>query len=166
MADINVTGLAELQAFLDTLPAKVEQNILRGALRAGAKPILEDAKAGAQESTKTGLMRDGLKITTKAKKGTVTVSIKAGGKHAYLAKFVEFGTAAHRIDPKNGGVLSFGGGFARHVDHPGQRAKPFLRPAFDAQSENAVVATGEYIKKRLSSKEGIDTSDVTIEAEK
>ena len=150
MSDINVTGLAELQTFLKNLPAEIEQNILAKALYAGAQPILADAKSGA--AVASGLMRDGLKVSTKSQNGTVTASIKAGGKHAYLAKFVEFGTAAHRIDAKNGGVLSFGGGFATHVDHPGQRAKPFLRPAFDAQSANAVIATGEYIKKRLAEK--------------
>ena len=157
---INVSGLAELQEFLNLLPAKVEQNILRGALRAGAKPILTAAQAGA--AVASGVMRDGLKISTVAKKGTVTTSIKAKGKHGYLARFVEFGTAAHRIDPKKGSALSFGGGTFQHIDHPGQKAHPFMRPAFDAQNGAAVIATGEYIKKRLATKEGLDTSDVMI----
>ena len=44
MIDIKVTGLAELQKVLDTLPEKIERNILRGALNAGAKPLLNVAK--------------------------------------------------------------------------------------------------------------------------
>ena len=37
MSSIRVTGLADLQKFLDTLPAKMETNIMRGALRALAR---------------------------------------------------------------------------------------------------------------------------------
>ena len=44
MSEIRVKGLAELQDFLDKLPQKIETNIMRGALRAGAKPVLEAAK--------------------------------------------------------------------------------------------------------------------------
>ena len=35
MSDIQITGLAELNALLQTLPAKVEAKILRQGLRAG-----------------------------------------------------------------------------------------------------------------------------------
>jgi HK97 gp10 family phage protein len=152
MAELNINGLAELQAALARLPKAIEQNILRGALVAGAQPILADAKAGA--AVASGLMRDGLKVSTSVIDGVLTASIKATGKHAYLAKFVEFGTAAHRIDAKNGSALAFGGGVFNHVQSPGQRARPFLRPAFDAQSAAAIKATAEYINKQLEAGQG------------
>ena len=44
MSDVKVKGLAELQAALDGLPAKIEANIMRGALRAGANVIRAEAK--------------------------------------------------------------------------------------------------------------------------
>jgi len=40
-----------------------------------------------------------------------------------------------------------------------------MRPAFDGQSSAAIMAAGEYIKKRLATKHGMDTADVNIEAE-
>jgi hypothetical protein len=40
-----------------------------------------------------------------------------------------------------------------------------MRPALDGQSSAAVVAAGEYIKKRLATKHGLDTADINIEAE-
>ncbi len=46
MNNINVRGLADLQKFLDQLPAKLETNVMRGALMAGLKPIEQDAKTG------------------------------------------------------------------------------------------------------------------------
>ena len=53
------------------------------------------------------------------------------------ASYVEFGTAPHQIKPKTAdGVLRFQVNgqtvYARVVNHPGTRAQPFVRPAFDA----------------------------------
>ena len=165
MTDIKVKGLAELQTFLDQLPAKMEANVLRGALRAGAKPLLAAAKAAAPvgEPSETnrnryklyaGALRDSIRISGRIDKrdGKVTASVKAGGKtktgaDVFYAHMVEFGTKPHVIGDGT---------------HPGVQAKPFMRPALDAQSQAAVVAAGEYIKKRLSSKHGLDTADIEI----
>lgn len=160
---INVKGLSELSAFLDQLPTKVQNNVMRGALRAGMAPVKEDAKLRA--AVATGALRDGLKVTTSNKAGVITANLKATGKHARLAHLVEFGTAAHRIAARDGGALSFGGGFVQHVEHPGALAHPFMRPALDGQAQNAVVAAGEYMRERLSTKEGLDTSAVLIEGD-
>lgn len=158
---VHVTGMKELGEFLETLAPKMQKNVMRGALRAGMKVVAVDAKAGA--AVASGLMRAGLKISTNSKGGQVTASLKAKGKHGPLAHLIEFGTAAHRIQAKDGGMLSFAGGVYQHVDHPGTRARPFMRPALDAAAAKAVVATAEYIKARLATKHGIDTSDVEIE---
>lgn len=163
MSDVHVTGMKELAKFLDTLAPKIQKNVLRGALRAGMKEVAEDAKAGA--SVASGLMRDGLKISTNSKGGVVTASLKAKGKHGPLAHLIEFGTAAHRIKAKDGGALKFGGGMVQHVDHPGARAQPFMRPALDTRASDATMAAAQYMKERLATKHGMDTSDVEIEAQ-
>lgn len=171
MTTINVKGLAELQKFLDQLPAKIEANILRGALRAGAKPIRDAAKASApvgepSETNKqkyklySGALRDSIRISGRLdkRKGSVAVSVKAGGKvkstgaDVFYASFVEFGTKPHSLS-ESGGL------------HPGMTGNPFMRTALDSQASNAVVAAGEYIKKRLATKQGLDTADITIEAD-
>jgi HK97 gp10 family phage protein len=150
---VHVKGLAELQKFLDTLPAKMEANVMRSALRAGANVVKDEAKNNVP--VKSGLLRDGLKVSTRSRKGVVTASVKATGKHAFIAKWIEFGTAAHRIVPKKAKSLFFGGIFAEGVDHPGSSAKPFLRPALDNRAQEATVAVGNQIKKRLT-KAGIE----------
>jgi HK97 gp10 family phage protein len=156
---LQVKGLSELQKLLDTLPAKVEANILRGALRAGMKPVLEEARENAARDT--GEMADGLKVGTKKKGVQVVASIAAKGPHGFLAPFVEFGTAGHTIP----GPLVIGGVTIRAVDHPGARAKPFMRPALDARAQDAVLAAGEYMKQRLAKKEGLDTSHIMLEGD-
>ncbi len=158
-SQFNVKGLSELQKFLDQLTVKLEKNIMRGALRAGAKTILTEAKANVP--VKSGELRDSLKIGTKSRAGKVTASVRT---KLFYARFVEFGTAAHVIGGKNGGWLSFGGTFTKAVDHPGAKPYPFMRPALDGQAQNAVVATAEYIKRRLT-KEGLNASDVEISTE-
>ena len=163
MADlVHVKGLADLQKMLDTLPAKLEQNVMRGALRAGMKPIRADAKAGAAKAT--GELAAGLKVSVRARAGKVVARLRATGKHGYLALWIERGTAAHRINAKKGSALFFNGSAVKFVDHPGSKAQPFMRPALDARAQDAVIAAGNYIKQRLATKHGIDTADINIEA--
>jgi HK97 gp10 family phage protein len=179
--DVRVTGLKELQAFLDDLPQKMEKNIMRGALSAGARVIRDAAKVNAPVAPPNannarkyggyaGALRDSIRVSSRIKGGTVTASVKAGGKagksgrgaDVFYAHMVEFGAAAHVITAKDGKALAFGGGVYKSVNHPGIKAKPFLRPALDGNAGAALVAVGEAIKKRLT-KQGIDTSDVEID---
>ena len=162
MSETNVKGLSELDAFLSQLPAKLEKNIMRGAMRAAAVPVQDQAKQNV--SVVSGLMRDGIKIKTGSKNGVVKAKVVVTGKHGYIARWVEYGTAAHYIKPKAAKSLFFAGIFAEGIDHPGSSAKPFMRPALQAQAQDAVVAAAEYIKKRLT-KAGIEgAGGVEIEA--
>ncbi|HSW83538.1 MAG TPA: HK97-gp10 family putative phage morphogenesis protein [Usitatibacter sp.] len=162
--DIHVKGLSQLQALLDTVAPKIERNIMRGALRAGANVIKPVAAANIHSVS--GELAKGLRVTTRARGGTVTASLKAGGPHSFVAKWVEHGTRPHTITARDGGALRFGGGFVKSVQHPGiVSPKPFLRPALDSQASAAVIAVGEYIKNRLATKEGLDTADIVIEGD-
>ena len=163
MSDIRVKGLADLNKFLQQLPAKVEQSVLRGALRAGANVVMAEAKANVPVDS--GQLRDGVKVSTNSRRGRVTAKVKATGKHAHIAPWLEYGTAAHKITAKKGKGLFFGGLFVKGVQHPGARPKPFLRPALDGRAQDAVVAAAQYMKRRLATKNGLDTSSVEIEAE-
>ena len=75
-------------------------------------------------------------------------------RHSRLAHLVEFGTAPHRIEPRRKGkVLAFEVNgetvFTTHVDHPGARQQPFLRPAGDTKAQEAVDRIGENLGKGL-----------------
>lgn len=154
MTDFSVTGLAELQRFLDQLPAKAEKNILRGALRAGAKVQLARARALlAEGKTHTGQLAGSLRISTSSRRGTVTAKVRAGGGKGkvYWAHWVEFGTAAHLIRARGKGAMSIGGvRWAKLVMHPGARKRPFMRPALDGTITAATGAIGAYIRARLT----------------
>jgi len=164
MSEIHVKGLADLQRFLDQLTPKIEKNILRGALRAGAKVVLPDAQRRIHNVS--GELAKGLKIGTRTKGNTVYSSVKVKGRHAFVGYFLEFtGAAPHLIKPRKAKSLFIAGLFGQVVDHPGFKPRPFMRPALDAQAQNAVVAVGNYIKDRLATKQGLDTSHITIEGD-
>lgn len=164
-SNIKVKGMKELSEMLQTFPEKLRVNILRSALRAGANVVKEEVKVqlASQGHVETGQLRDGVKVATKFKGDTVIANVKMGGKHSFVANWLEFtGAAPHRITGKKGGFLSFGGLFAKSVQHPGFQPKPFMRPALDGKAQEALVAVAERIKKRLT-KAGLNAADVEIE---
>ena len=172
----HVKGLKELNQFLQTLPAKVEQNILRGALRAGVNVLKEEAKqrvpiaAPSSRGRKVygnyrGLLRDSVRISVNTKRGTVTAKVKAGGKDrqtkgkpaAFYAHMVHQGTKPHLIKPrKPGGALWVGGRWVGSVMHPGAKAKPFMAQAMGSKNRHAVMAMRDYIARRLIKKHQMD----------
>lgn len=160
MTEINVKGLAELQALLDSLPLKIEVNVVRGALRAGAKIIADEAKrlcpvsapspANAKRYGATaGALRDSIRVSMRSHRGRIRATIKAGNKIAYYAHMVEYGTARHWIKPKNRKSLFIAGLFKEVVNHPGAEKHPFMRPAIDGKVEEAVQAVADYMKNRI-----------------
>lgn len=161
MADLeHVKGLSELQAFMDQLTPKIERNIAQGALRAGMNVVKPVAQANIHSVS--GLLAKGLKVGSKARGGTVTSTLKATGPHAFIARWLEYGTRPHTITAANRRGLSIGGMFFQSVAHPGGRPRPFMRPALDTQARAAVIAVGEYIRNRLATKHGLDTADIEI----
>ena len=152
MAEVKIEGLAELHTLLQELPARIEANVLRGGMRAGAKVIEEEAKRLApigKDVQTAGELRDSIRISMRSRRGKVSATIKAGGKKAWYARLVEFGTAAHLIRPKNKKSLFFAALARTEVHHPGAKKKPFMRPALDSKAQQAVQTLAQYIRARL-----------------
>lgn len=100
MTDIKTKGLADLQKILDQLPAKIEANIMRGALRAGLIPVMDAAKANV--NSVSGALASTIRVSTNLdrKNRQVVASLKAGAtktRRIYWAHFVEYGTRPHHI---------------------------------------------------------------------
>lgn len=159
-----ITGLSELNRYLETFEPRLRNNIVRGGLRKGTKDVLLP-QAQANIHSVSGKLAAGLKIGTRVKGQTVKAYIKATGPHARVAHLVEHGTRAHFIPAKKGGALSFLGVFREGVHHPGAKPHPFARPALDQRGTAAVIAFGEYVKNRLQTKQGLDVGYVKIEGD-
>lgn len=182
MSEIHVSGLVDLEKMLRTLPDKMERNILRSALRAGAREIQKEAKERCPSGEPSregrwlyghykGALRDSIRISFKKRSSWLNYRITAGGKtkrgvDVFYAHMIEFtGAAAHEITPKKFGSLFIGGLFRKAANHPGMRPRPFMRPALDSQSGAAIIAVGNYIRQRLT-KAGLESAaDVVVEGE-
>lgn len=175
--DQTIGGGAELDALLRTLPGKMQRNINRAGLRAGASVFLREVRDRIPVAS--GDMRRTARITGRIRDGEVHVSVKVGGKtkgvDVWYARMVEYGTKAHYIkvsDEERGRnrrtgnlvtmgtvnrrVLQIGATFVGPVvHHPGARARPFMRPAVDAKFTEAVTAIREKIRERLTN-EGLN----------
>ena len=157
---ITVQGLSDLQKMLDELPAKIEANIMRGALRQGANIYRDRARANAPVG-KTGRLKKSIKVKTTIRKGKAISQIVAGGGDAFYAKFVEFGTASfyegngrtvgapYKIEPKNKKALKFGNIFSEYVVHEGVRPTGFMRRAFDGGTHEVIEQVAAYVRMRI-----------------
>lgn len=136
---IELKGVDELRQALRALPWRIAKNVLRGAVRAGAAVVAAEAKR--RVPVRRGFLMRSIKISTRAKGGMVTASVKAGGKGARHAHLVELGTKPHLI-PRRGFK-------AAPIRHPGAKAKPYMRPAFESKVQAAIAAIIEYAERRL-----------------
>lgn len=164
--NFNVQGLKELQNMLEQLPIRIEKNIMRGALRAGANVMRNAARQEAPVDD--GKLKKSIKTSSpNIKKGDVTVKVETD---LYYARMIEFGTASYytgngrtvgkpykipktsktgKVSKRLKKALSFNGVIVNNVTHPGIKPQPFMRRAFDGSSSEAVAAFAQYVATRL-----------------
>ena len=171
---LHIKGGAELDRALQTFAPRVEKNILRGALRAGANVFKREAQALVPR--KSGALRASIRVSVGVKKGVILAKIYAGGGGVFYAHMVEGGTKKHLISVQeeeknvnyrrslqlgrrvlesmttiNRRVLKIGNTFiGPTVTHPGSKARPFMKPAFDNKSQAAIDAIAEYTRARIA----------------
>ncbi|MFZ5674284.1 MAG: HK97 gp10 family phage protein [Pseudomonadota bacterium] len=112
-------------------------------------PVGSSGRAGSKKSAGHGALRDSIGWTWgKAPKGAfavaaakdpngLTLTIYAGDKDAFYARWVEFGTAPHVIRAKSLKGMGKDGRLGLKVDHPGAAASPFFFPAWRANRKPA-----------------------------
>ena len=140
---MKLEGAKELDRALTRLGRKVGGKIGRKALRAGAKPILANAKSRAPKGKK-GFIPPSLKLKAgkrSRKKNYVNIVIQTAkgwfkGKEFYAA-FVEFG---HFLGSRKLGS-------ARKWVPP----QPFVRPAFDSKGKQAVRIIMRELRQGIES---------------
>jgi len=136
---MKIEGLRELQAKLQQMAPNVARNGLRAATSAGAALIRDEAKARAPVDTgemkrDIQMKRDRESATYRAvysvyvragKKSRLSGKARGVDKDSYYWRFVEFGTCK-------------------------MAARPFMRPAFEAQKEAAVEAIRDKLAQRIA----------------
>ena len=130
--NVKLFGAQQLNMRMDAMQDASRDLMGRLALR-----VIDEEKRLAP--VKTGNLRRSIQL------GRVTAreaNIKAG---ANYSAYVEYGTRAHVIEPRNKSVLRWKDGgkvrFARRVRHPGTKAQPFMIPGFEA----AIKRSGDLL---------------------
>ncbi len=143
--DQRVIGLQDLRRTLAALPERIGGLAVRRSLLEGAGVVRDEArnlapvrqiKGGGHlkksiVSQTRGVFRDGkgrpvehrAVVLIAKKRGKVARSARA------YAHFVEFGTRPHSVGKGSKLVRGIG----RGLKHPGAKAQPFMRPAFDTK---------------------------------
>ena len=167
MPSANVTirfdGGKELDSALRRLDVRVQERVLKKAVRASAQPVVKVARALVP--TRFGFLRRALGVRVKRyRSGVVTAVI--GARHlsakthekvqekagnytlassravpALYAHLVEHGTKPHA----QRGVVLPAGIRLNATMHPGAKAQPFLRPAFDQTWRKAQAIMGRIL---------------------
>lgn len=174
MLNMQLKGAQQVHQLLQQLPVEVETKILRSALAKGARVIRDEARRLAPDDT--GELRKGIKTSRDTKQGRVIAKVKLTGDHAFLGRFYEYGTREYdgsiykrkaRRDPKTGryvtnrgkqvqavkgsGALVLGENmFGLFPDKAAVKKRPFMRPAADAKTGEAMAVIGEHFAKYLS----------------
>ena len=150
---VEVKGLRELNAALLELPRQMSKRVLDAALKAGGEVIAKDASRRApvlQEPDprrRPGTVRDAVKVTSRrdTEGHSALAVVKPKRLTAKQVRFFKLLTgrkgADNPMDPFYWWFIEFGTRF--------QAARPFLRPAFEAQKHNALRAIHERLRTRL-----------------
>lgn len=148
MAKYGVHGLDELNVKLAKLAPRVQKNVLRGMVRAGAGVVKKKALAnlGGKAGRKDVVVRAS---RSKSKGGKAVASVGVSSDKFYL-NYLETGTAPHVIKTSRKKVLSSGEEvFGVKVHHPGQPKAPFLEPALSMSQEQIIEKMKQYGAKRI-----------------
>lgn len=125
MSDVEILGMDEILKKLKILPERVQKNVLVGAVRASAKPMIKEAKSLVPKDSGTLKKSIGIRKRRSKDKNIVTFSVaplkKKGG---WYAHFIEFGTV-------------------KQVSHP------FMRPAFEKKGAETIDEAKKYMTKRI-----------------
>ncbi|HEX7856094.1 MAG TPA: HK97 gp10 family phage protein [Sphingobium sp.] len=167
-----VSGRDEVKRLFATTRMALETKLLRGAARAAAKVVAEEAKARSISQE----VSNAIKIATAQRDGRVIAKVQVKGTGAYIAPWLEYGTAPHFISVDDSqrqgmsvgrinkahaaGSLVINGQFVgTTVFHPGARPHPFLRPALDTKEGEAIAAAQAYITSKIKAGRFVATAD-------
>ncbi len=130
-AELRIAIEAEAAAMVATMKRRVRKK--SGALARATRYVMGDVSLASSANLSAGGVLFG--------DPDLTATIVSGDREAWYARFVEFGTDAHRIKPKNSqGSLYINGRWlppGEGVDHPGTTAHPYFYPTWRAGKKAA-----------------------------
>ncbi len=128
MARSEVRGAQQIRANLNRMSRAITPDAIREAHQQALEPMQDDAKANftINGSYVTGVIPNDIVILHT---GRAESKLTMSGMGAKLGHLIELGTSPHE-QPNRG------------ITHPGAAPKPFMRPAFESQANDAIRRAG------------------------
>jgi HK97 gp10 family phage protein len=149
MTTVKVEGLAELHRKLLELPARIERNVVRRAVYAGAAVIRDDMRERAP--IYTGEVSEGHPPPGTLKKSIYVKYIpekSRGGRTVYYVG-VRHGKSRQHVGKKD---INRDAYYFRFIEFGTEKmaAQPFMRPAFDSKQGAALGAIKDTLASGIS----------------
>ena len=171
-------GRDDVSRYIESIPPALQTKILRGAARAAARVVADEAKARSISAE----VSEAVKVSTRQENDSrVIAKVKVKGPGSFIAPWLEYGTDPHFVSVddsqrrgmsvrtvnrrakeagEGGHSLVIGGKFVgTTVFHPGAKPHPFLRPSLDIKQGEAIAAAQTYVTTRIA-REGLGGADV------
>lgn len=148
------TGIEEINQVLDALGKRIGGRYLRGVLTKAARPLVAAAKRHSSNADVTGETTKSIGVV-RVSASEKAATIKVGPRRSrpfkgHTAHLQEYGTAPHTITAAPGKFLNVQGRPVKSVQHPGQAAQPFMRPAVDEQLPAVLEAIRTGLRDALN----------------
>lgn len=140
---LEMQGIEEMTKNLEKLGTRVALRGPAAAVRAGGAAMIKEMRNRAPVETGSLKKSIGQRVKTYRRSKTVTSIIGARSKRyettrgrrnpAYYAHLIELGVSPHRLGKRG--------------RHPGFRARPFMRPSWDAAAPRARAAVIDKMKQ-------------------
>lgn len=130
----------KLTAFPKAAKFEIERAMIKSAremvsMAKGLVPVDQGALRDSIDWTFGGAPKGSIAIGSIPGPNDVAITVYAGDEVAYYARWVEFGTAPHKV-----------GGMFRGAQHPGAGAQPFFYPAFRSVRKRMKSRVGKAVR--------------------
>jgi len=151
-------GGKELEKALRELPKKIGRKVQLASLKRAAKPIINAARQNIHSVSGDLARGTKARVIPKSQAPHPTVAI---GPHEdqFYGMFLEFGAQPHqipnptvgrgRLKRLNQAIVAINGNVFSRIDHPGITPKPWLRPAFDANTGASLTVLAKVLGNKI-----------------
>lgn len=149
------TTFSGLRSDLRRLQRRIQNRAMRQVLNAGGKVLLAEMRRRAPNA----VISRSLRIRFHSQSGVIQAAdVGPKAKTAAWASWWEHGTrphpipkAGHPLRSKHGMFASKSGPFfGKRVNHPGRKARPFIRPSLEATEAAVIEAMADMLGREIS----------------
>lgn len=150
---VTAKGMDELLKNLSILPAKIQRNVLRGAVRKAATVLLKEART--RVPVDENILKRSLAVVQHKRNpnepNIIAFSIGPNSRKIHKLQAMHYIVKKWMISKKTGHRYSTHYNYGGHIELGNSKmpAQPYLRPAFESKGDESIEVVKDYMRKRL-----------------